>query len=361
MKTIIIAQDITTIQLNNSIQLRKIILCENKLSNINLDFLYNLEYLDLSQNNFTTLPNLNHLQNLKYLNLSFNKFKTLPDLNLLSKLEILELNRNKLIKLPLLPNLSFLSFYKNNISDIEQIKLLTNLVHLNISDNNITTLPNMENLKKICVFHYKYNNIKYIDPDITKRILLNGTIDMFYSDGQSIHNSNCQNTLKSAILHIIKKPMYNYDDLIIDIEDHHLFSSEFKEKLLTHIKSNMLFVVNDNISITFGQLLQFVWYIIKNHEHNKELEIIFYDVTSKSLCFVSWITNIVITLNTFVNYVNIILPDPNEIGNIIVKIKNKLLAKDKYNIADHKKLAYNKLIKKGIHLNIVELWISYIE
>jgi len=108
--------------------------------------LRDVELLDLSYNNITSLKGLEKFTNLKYLIIHHNKIKSLSGIEILVNLEFLDISHNK-------------------IKSIIEIKKLINLIHLNISKNKIKLLNGIEyliNLEKLCVNDNKIKSLKII-------------------------------------------------------------------------------------------------------------------------------------------------------------------------------------------------------
>lgn len=78
--------------------LKYVILKENRLSNIFLRDLPSLEYLDLSNNNLSTIQlDVVTVPNLKYLNLSGNRLRSIPkEILTLKNLELIDLSNNNI-------------------------------------------------------------------------------------------------------------------------------------------------------------------------------------------------------------------------------------------------------------------------
>jgi len=164
--------------------LRKLILNGNHMPTIAKSFgnLTKLEYLELEENDITTLPsNIGNLKKLKQLYLQGNQIKSLAksfgnitalnDLNLsnnvltslpetfgnLKNLKTLEINSNKLKKLPKsfskLRNLKSLNLSNNELESLPDAFGDLKIEELTISDNSLTKLPssfgNLKNLKTL--------------------------------------------------------------------------------------------------------------------------------------------------------------------------------------------------------------------
>jgi hypothetical protein len=54
------------------------------------------------------------------------------------------------------------------------------------------------------------------------------------------------------------------------------------------------------------------------------------------------------------------LKKAEQIGNIIILIKDKLIAENKYTIELHKEIVIKELYERGYDKGIIDEWISYI-
>lgn len=127
-----------TIAPNSFENLTKILFSGNQISNFDIqNELVNLLVMDLSDNQFTTIPSsIYQLKNLEELNLSNNQLKTLHNLETLH-------------------NLSKLYLYKNELVSLKGIKWPVSLTELDLSNNfDLKSIPtsffdNLPNLKKL--------------------------------------------------------------------------------------------------------------------------------------------------------------------------------------------------------------------
>jgi hypothetical protein len=78
-------------------------------------------------------------------------------------------------------------------------------------------------------------------------------------------------------------------------------------------------------------------------------------------CFTGRISRLVNCLNGFNDNIKINISDNEQIGNIIILIKNKLIAENNYDLETHKRLVKINLLEKEYELNIIEEWLEYCE
>ena len=78
-------------------------------------------------------------------------------------------------------------------------------------------------------------------------------------------------------------------------------------------------------------------------------------------CFTGKIARLVNCLNGFTDLVNINISDNQQIGILIVIIKQQLESENNYSIEKHKELVKKELIERNINKEIIEEWIDYIK
>jgi hypothetical protein len=66
------------------------------------------------------------------------------------------------------------------------------------------------------------------------------------------------------------------------------------------------------------------------------------------------------SLNGFTDLVEIKISINQQIGNIIIIIKNELEFKNKYTVEKHKELVENELKSRGYEENIINEWVDQI-
>ena len=81
---------------------------------------------------------------------------------------------------------------------------------------------------------------------------------------------------------------------------------------------------------------------------------------SECKCFTGRISRLVNCLNGFTDLVNIYISDNQQIGNIIIIIKEKLELENNYSIEKHKELVIQELKEREFKDEIIEEWIQFI-
>jgi|UniRef100_A0A7V3RDY0 Leucine-rich repeat (LRR) protein/fibronectin type 3 domain-containing protein len=110
-----------------------------------IQYLKNLQKLELVGNDITDLSPLKYLKDLKELNLSHNSISDITPLASLTNLEELDLSYNK-------------------ISEISPLASLTNLKTLNLSNNMIKDISVISGLKNLQVLDLSSNSVKDVTP-----------------------------------------------------------------------------------------------------------------------------------------------------------------------------------------------------
>jgi Leucine-rich repeat (LRR) protein len=379
-------------EIGNLINLQKLSLRSNRLITIPAEIcnLINLQYLCLEDNNLTTIPaEIGNLINLQELNLNNNNITTIPiEICNLIHLHELHLNNNNLTTIPVeignLINLRKLNLYVNDLKTIpEKIGNLINLHELNLnfnkltkipteignlinlqilyfSDNNLTTIPiEITNIRNVEVY-YICNPIEYIPPQVIRYLERNKTTQKIYNDKQSVHNHAIQEGIKKSINYIMSiKPIYDLENINDIIIDNTFINNQTKTILFEYISSKD---IHSTLNIKFEELLINVLSFIDQHISKEEIYKILEQEMNDTLCkcFTGRISRLINCLNGFDDHIVINISDTEQIGNIIILIKDKLIAENKYTIELHKEIVIKELCDRGYEKNIIDEWIDYI-
>jgi len=151
--------------------LKYLALQENQLSHMDCGKLMHLKFLDISSNQFKTLPSsFGVLTSLEQLNLRNNQIQTIPNLSHCSYLKELYLGSNKLqdISIELPTSLSILELRDNQISCVpNQITKVESLERLDLGNNNISNLPpEMGLMQQLKVVVLEGNPLRSIRRDV---------------------------------------------------------------------------------------------------------------------------------------------------------------------------------------------------
>ena len=362
--------------LDNPTLLQRLFYSNNKLTQLDNLKLPMLKELDCRHNNITHLDNLN-LPMLKELNCSHNKITQLNNLTLpmLQRLTCYNNNLTQLDNLNL-PMLEVLECINNNITQLDNLNLpmlkklvcndnkLTQLDNLNLpmlkdldcGNNNITNLR-LQHIQHLTKIIYYNNPIEFIAPNLLRAI--NRTKQNVYTDGQNVHNHNIQECIRKSIQNII-----NITATINDINQYIL-----QNDILTEQSKQLLFeymedeTVHSTMLITFKELLTHTLSRVEQNEHKQEILNILNTELNDSMCkcYTGRMSRLVNCLNGFDELVEIQISESEQIGQIIIIIKDDLKNKGVYTVVEHKKRCIEELKLRGYDMELINTWVEYIE
>jgi hypothetical protein len=351
--------------------LTKLYLYSNKLTKIldSIGKLTNLTQLWLYSNQLTELPNsIGQLTNLTWLNIGQNKLIELPDsIRQLTNLTYLYIHTNQLTQLPnfigQLINLTCLSTYDNQLTQLpDSIGQLTNLTKLDIRSNQLTQLPiQLINLTQCKIYHLG-NPLEYIPSPLRRFLNRQRTIATgVYNDSQNVHDHNIQESIKNSIYSIMNDKLTIDNDVVNQqIVEDHILKSEVKQQLSEYVTDGQ---VHNNYQITFQELLNCVWQRITTHKDSNEIKKIMNIEMQDGLCmcFTGRLSRLINCLNGFYGDIEIKIHDNQQIGNIILLIKNKLETDEGIDIEQWKLEVEKELIEREYKAEEIEEWLEFID
>jgi Leucine-rich repeat (LRR) protein len=355
-------------QLTNLTELR---LSGNKLTLLphSIGQLTNLTYLNIGGNKLTHLPDsIAQLTNLTNLYISFNKLTHLHDsISHLTNLIYLDIGYNQLTHLPdsieRLTNLTYLDISGNQLTHLpNSIGQLTNLTYLNINFNQLTQLPiQLINLRQ-CNIYYDNNPIEYIPPPLRRFLNQQKNVTTgVYNDTQNVHDHNIQESIKNSIYSIMNDKLEINNNIVNQqIVEDNILESEVKQQLADYITDNQ---VHSNYQITFQELLTNVWQRITVHKDSLEIKKILNNEMQDGLCmcFTGRLSRLINCLNGFYDDIEIKIHDNQQIGNIILLIKNKLETNGELNIQQWKTEVEKELKERQYKTEEIEEWLEFID
>jgi Leucine-rich repeat (LRR) protein len=278
-----------------------------------------------------------------YLYLSFQNLTTIPkEISYIINLQILNISHNNLTTIP------------------AEIGNLINLQDLNLYNNKITTLPiEITNIRNVKVF-YVGNPIEYIPPQVIRYLERNRTTQKIYNDNQSVHNHSIQEGIKKSINYIMSiKPIYKLDNLNDIIINNNFINNKTKTILFEYISSKD---VHSILNITFLELLINVISFIDQHEAKQEIYKVLEQEMNDAICkcFTGRMSRLINCLNGFDDNIIINISDTEQIGNVIILIKDKLMTENNYTIDKHKEIVMKELYDRGYNKEVIDEWIEYI-
>ena len=318
-------------------------LSHNQLTSIppEIGQLVNLQGLYLSSNNLTSVPpEIGQLVNLQLLHLSYNHFTSIPsELGQLVNLQVLYLHTNQLTSIP------------------TELGQLVNLQELDLSDNKLTSIPpELGQLRNIKGFYIYNNRIEYLPPPIQRLLNRQKYGQHIYQDKQSIHNSGIQKSFRESVNRLLsKRPELSLEKTLEEI-----VSSELSDNCKSSLVEYSSFKdIHGELNITFGELLIAVWDRIRGHKNKQDILPILSQEMSDALCmcFTGRITRLVNTLSGFVSDVSIHISDNEQISNLVLLTKEKVIP---YNVDFHKALFQKEMEERGYSIDIINEWISYL-
>jgi Leucine-rich repeat (LRR) protein len=376
----------------------------------------NLDNFDFSNNMITIIPDNINFHNLRELHCNNNMIKSLPSNTYMNapNLNQLWIYNNRLTSLPdnmncpnlrtficfnnmlsslpenmNLPNLAWFNCANNLLTLLPENMNLPNLDWFNCANNRLTLLPENMNFPNVKQFYCSNNmlsslplyilnfrnlrNFEYdiieLSPQLARFInrIENSSINKIhiYNDTENIHNSNIQISVKDSINRLttrmdVKK--YNLEDLNSMILDNMVLTGKSKSLLLEYVSDT---AVHSLLLLTFSEVLWFVLQTINTDFNIKEQEEILNVLNQEIIdsdckCFTGRMNRIVNSLNGFSHLVSINIKDNEQIGNIIILVKNKLESSASYTIEKHKEMVEKELIDRGYDMETIKIWIEYI-
>jgi Leucine-rich repeat (LRR) protein len=291
-------------------------------------------------NQLTSLPNeIGQLINLQLFYCLFNQLTYLPnEIGQLINLKYFYCSSNQLTYLP------------------NEIGQLINLQVFYCLNNQLTYLPNeIGQLINLLEFKYSNNPITYIPPNINRILNRIKNHQNIYKDQQNVHNHDIQNCIRQSINNIIQiePSINNIETFILENE---LLNDKTKSLLFDYILNEDLFN-----NITFKELLLVVLTIIETKPNKNDIyEILNQEINdAECKCLTGRISKLINVLNGQDDRVIINISDKEQIGNIIVLIRNNL--GNDYTIEKHKELVIKELKERGFNEDVINEYINYIE
>ncbi len=305
-------------------------------------------------NQLTSLPDNIHFPNLQYFNCGVNKLTALPKHMRFPNLRVFYCCGNKLTLLP------------------EQMNF-PNLQEFYCSRNKLTSLPvciiNWSNLK---IIGCTDNAIEYT-PQIYRfiRRIYSGSVKKInvYSDTQNVHNSNIQCSVRDSINRLTTRldlPKFDIEILNDIILADDTLTEHVKSRLIEYCQDES---VNSLLLLTFAEVLWYVLNTISNDfKECQEIQIEIKRVLIQEMldaeckCFTGRMNRVVNCLNGFSPLVDIRISDSEQIGNVIVMLKDKALdSAGQYSPDIHKDIVKAALLERGYNSETVSTWLEYIE
>jgi hypothetical protein len=155
------------------------------------------------------------------------------------------------------------------------------------------------------------------------------------------------------------KPIYKLENINDIIINNTFIDNKTKTILFEYVNCQD---VHSILNIIFAELLINVLSFIDQHEAKQEIYKVLEQEMNDTICkcFTGRISRLINCLNGFDNNIVINISDKEQIGNIIILIKDKLIDENNYTIELHKEIVMKELYDRGYDKNIIDEWIEYI-
>ena len=152
----------------------------------------------------------------------------------------------------------------------------------------------------------------------------------------------------------------NNDTVNQQIVEDDILETTVKQQLQEYINDDQ---VHSNYQVTFQELLNCVWQRITTHKDSLEIKKIMNTEMQDGLCmcFTGRLSRLINCLNGFYDDIEIKIHDNQQIGNIILLIKNKLETEEGINIEQWKKEVEEELIEREYKTEEIKEWLEFID
>jgi len=223
----------------------------------------------------------------------------------------------------------------------------------------ITNIPiEITNCRNLINFYYLSNEINYIQPQIRRWLNRMYHEQQLYSDTQSVHNHSIQEGISKSINYITSiKPSIQIEQLKELIINNSYLNEHVKRLLFEYIDNKE---VHSILNITFEELLLSVYDFIEKNENKEELFKIMNDEISEANCncFTGRISRLINVLNGYDEHIEIHIADNEQIGNIIILIKNDL--GKNYDEDEFKRRVHEELTIRHYSEDVINEWLDNI-
>jgi len=344
----------------------------NKLTSLPVMNFPNLQSFYCSCNQLTSLPDNMNFPNLQTFYCHTNRLTALPNNMNFPNLQTFYCPVNQLTALPVMnfPNLQTFFCSSNQLTVLPDNMNFPNLQTFVCFNNQLTSLPicilNFRNLQR-----FMYNNNE-IELSLQMARFLDGIINLsinnlnIYTNTQNVHDSTIQLSVRDSINRITTRPdlqKYDIDQLHILIIENTKLTETSKSLLFEYIADTS---VHSLLLLTFSEVLWFTIQTILTDFKIEEQEEIF-KVLNQEIkdadckCFTGRMNRVINCLNGFSPLVNINIKDGEQIGNIIILVKNKLELTGTYTVEQHKIEVEKELLERNYDIETIKMWLEHIE
>jgi hypothetical protein len=210
--------------------------------------------------------------------------------------------------------------------------------------------------------YYNNNPIEYIPLPLRRFLNRQKNVTTgVYNDSQNVHDHNIQESIKNSIYSIMNdKLTIDNDTVNQQILEDNVLETTTKQQLVEYITDKC---VHSNYQITFQELLTNVWQRITTHTDSLEIKKILNTEMKDGLCmcFTGRLSRLVNCLNGFYDDIYIKIHDNQQIGNIILLIRNKLETNEGIDIKLWKSEVQKELIERQYKPTEIQEWLEFID
>ena len=203
--------------------------------------------------------------------------------------------------------------------------------------------------------YIRYNVIVMVS-DIIERFLARNRIkygtETVYTDNQNVHNSSINKSITVSIYKLLdayNPSILNYETMCDEITNDTILNT-ITIKLLFEFMSDDS--VHSVANVTFKDVLQSVWGVIKNHKDSQEIKTILNTEMNDSMCkcFTGRLSRLINTLNGFTDIVEITISETEQISNVIITLRKGGVSKEKARL---------ELVSRGYSTEELDEWLEY--
>jgi hypothetical protein len=224
-----------------------------------------------------------------------------------------------------------------------------------LNKNKLTNIPiGIIYLPNLSWVSYRDNEITNLHPAITRWLNRSKTTQNVYSNSQSVHDHNIEASTNESIIKFISGHKVNNTD-VFDLIDKLSIDVKTKNLLKTYCNSNY---IHSNLKLTFSEVALPVLDYINSHHNRQDLLRILNDeiIASENKCFQGRLSRLINVINGYHPDVHINISDNEQIGNIIIMLKQKY--------ADLNELIsffVTEMNERNYEKDVVDEWVTYIK
>jgi hypothetical protein len=215
------------------------------------------------------------------------------------------------------------------------------------------------NCRQLREIYYNGNPIENTHPLITRFLnRMHNMVQTVYNDTHSVHNHNIQESIRTSIINVFKYEItLSFEEINKQILTDEILTQKTKEILTEYCADT---TEHSTLLITFKDLLCNVWQRIIKSEHGDEIKKILNIEMSDALCkcFTGRLSRLINVLNGFYDDIVVKIGTTEQIGNIIVQVKERLGSE--YNVEKHKEIVIAELKERDYDNATINEWIAFI-